>query len=226
MSERQYKDISGNPCSLNWLVRNEPEWAANQIRHRDQLESELADKTGILSDIFVWIELHHPDGFIDGDGFVEQLDKIMDRYHEKRESLERELEVLKAAKIPAMVSEKDRLILTQELAAAKAKLAKQSAECLMWARSSDKNDEKAFHLEMDIAALKAECDQLKAQVAEAKALDDIATNLAEKLDNWRECARELANMVKSSQWEGWSKYHIKRANQALATFDRLEKEIQ
>jgi hypothetical protein len=38
---RQYKDVAGNPVTLDWLVRNEPEWAANQIRHRDKLESEL-----------------------------------------------------------------------------------------------------------------------------------------------------------------------------------------
>ena len=43
MSERQYKDASGNPCNLLWLVKNEPEWAENQIRHRDKLERELAD---------------------------------------------------------------------------------------------------------------------------------------------------------------------------------------
>jgi len=40
---RQYKDVSGNPVTLDWLVRNEPEWAANQIRHRDKIESELAE---------------------------------------------------------------------------------------------------------------------------------------------------------------------------------------
>ena len=38
---RQYKDVAGNPVTLDWLVRNEPEWAANQIRHRDTLEAEL-----------------------------------------------------------------------------------------------------------------------------------------------------------------------------------------
>ena len=42
MSDRQYKDVSGNPCTLLWLVKNEPEWAENQIRHRDTLERELA----------------------------------------------------------------------------------------------------------------------------------------------------------------------------------------
>lgn len=38
---RLYKDVSGNPCSLDWLVKHEPEWAENQIRHRDKLETEL-----------------------------------------------------------------------------------------------------------------------------------------------------------------------------------------
>ena len=37
---RQYKDVAGNPVTLDWLVRNEPEWAANQIRHRDKLDAE------------------------------------------------------------------------------------------------------------------------------------------------------------------------------------------
>ena len=36
----QYKDIAGNPVTLNQLVRLEPEWAANQIRHRDKLSCE------------------------------------------------------------------------------------------------------------------------------------------------------------------------------------------
>lgn len=40
MSERQYKDAAGTPCSLWWLVKNEPEWAVNQIRHREKIESE------------------------------------------------------------------------------------------------------------------------------------------------------------------------------------------
>jgi hypothetical protein len=38
----QYKDVSGNPVTLDWLVRNEPAWAANQIRHRDSLADQLA----------------------------------------------------------------------------------------------------------------------------------------------------------------------------------------
>ena len=38
---RQYKDVAGNPVTLDWLTRNEPEWAANQIRHRDTLQADL-----------------------------------------------------------------------------------------------------------------------------------------------------------------------------------------
>ncbi len=46
---RQYKDVSGNPVSLGWLVLNEPEWAKNQILHRDKLETELAEAKEKLS---------------------------------------------------------------------------------------------------------------------------------------------------------------------------------
>jgi hypothetical protein len=37
---RIYKDSNGNPVSLDKLVRDEPEWAANQIRHRDTVEKQ------------------------------------------------------------------------------------------------------------------------------------------------------------------------------------------
>jgi|GEM_PF-4543041 len=47
-NQRQYKDVSGNPCSLDWLVKNEPEWAANQIRHRDALQSRLTELEAIV----------------------------------------------------------------------------------------------------------------------------------------------------------------------------------
>lgn len=43
MSDRQYKDVSGNPCKLLWLVKNEPEWAESQIRNRDKIERELQE---------------------------------------------------------------------------------------------------------------------------------------------------------------------------------------
>jgi len=38
---RVYKDVTGKPCSLWWLVKHEPEWAVNQIEHRDKLDVEL-----------------------------------------------------------------------------------------------------------------------------------------------------------------------------------------
>lgn len=37
---RQYMDSEGKPIGLLRLVKMEPEWACNQIRHRDKLESE------------------------------------------------------------------------------------------------------------------------------------------------------------------------------------------
>lgn len=65
-SVRQYKDVSGNPCSLEWLVRNEPEWAANQIRHRDHLEeqhknlrNELEAAQANIADLAELIRLAH-----------------------------------------------------------------------------------------------------------------------------------------------------------------------
>lgn len=36
-----YQDQEGNPVTLDKLCRTEPEWAANQIRHRDKLQDEL-----------------------------------------------------------------------------------------------------------------------------------------------------------------------------------------
>ena len=55
---RQYKDVAGNPVTLDWLVKHEPEWAANQIRHRDKLDienallvEELAKAAGYLASV-------------------------------------------------------------------------------------------------------------------------------------------------------------------------------
>lgn len=48
---RQYKDVSGNPVTVDWLVKNEPEWAANQIRHRDKLDAENITLRDVLFDI-------------------------------------------------------------------------------------------------------------------------------------------------------------------------------
>ena len=53
---RQYKDVSGNPCTLDWLVKNEPEWAANQIRHRDKIEAELHAANLAASDNADWFD--------------------------------------------------------------------------------------------------------------------------------------------------------------------------
>jgi hypothetical protein len=38
---RQYFDEDGEPISLLKLIKAAPEWAENQIKHRDKLETEL-----------------------------------------------------------------------------------------------------------------------------------------------------------------------------------------
>lgn len=89
MEKRQYKDVAGNPCSLEWLVRNEPEWAANQIRNRDILEAEnqelikrLRDALPILRDYAKrhprWLaadmQIHDPNGV---NGLIEEVESIL-----------------------------------------------------------------------------------------------------------------------------------------------------
>lgn len=44
---RIYKDVAGDVVSLHWLVEHEPDWAVNQILHRDKIEHELAEMTNI-----------------------------------------------------------------------------------------------------------------------------------------------------------------------------------
>ena len=44
-TKRTYKDANGNNCPLLHLIKQEPEWAENQILHRDKLETELAEVT-------------------------------------------------------------------------------------------------------------------------------------------------------------------------------------
>lgn len=51
VNPRQYYDFSGKPCPLNLLVRNEPEWAANQILHRDKLDEENRLIKSAINDI-------------------------------------------------------------------------------------------------------------------------------------------------------------------------------
>ncbi len=41
MNEKTYFDTDGNERSLNWMARNEPEWAANVIRTVKANNTEL-----------------------------------------------------------------------------------------------------------------------------------------------------------------------------------------
>ena len=42
MSE-DYRKPDGTPCTLEWLVRNEPEWAASRIRHTQPVIDKLTE---------------------------------------------------------------------------------------------------------------------------------------------------------------------------------------
>jgi len=41
--EKQYIDADGNKRSLIWMVRHEPEWAANVIKHLKHITQELIE---------------------------------------------------------------------------------------------------------------------------------------------------------------------------------------
>lgn len=48
MDEQTYFDTDGNKRSLNWMTRNEPEWAANVIRN---LKEKNCSLKSIISDL-------------------------------------------------------------------------------------------------------------------------------------------------------------------------------
>ena len=51
MDEKTYFDTEGNKRSLNWMTRNEPEWAANVIRTLKDKNMELKDQIGNLVEL-------------------------------------------------------------------------------------------------------------------------------------------------------------------------------
>ena len=50
MSEKTYFDTDGNKRSLNWMTRNDPEWAANVIRTVKVKNTELKELISTLVD--------------------------------------------------------------------------------------------------------------------------------------------------------------------------------
>ena len=51
MSEKMYFDTDGNERSLNWMTRNEPEWAANVIRTMKGQNTELKEVIATLVEL-------------------------------------------------------------------------------------------------------------------------------------------------------------------------------
>ena len=51
MAEKTHFDTDGNKRSLNWMTRNEPEWAANVIRTLKDKNTDLKDLLGTLVEL-------------------------------------------------------------------------------------------------------------------------------------------------------------------------------
>lgn len=51
MSEQTYYDTDGNKRSLSWMVRNEPEWSANVIRHLKAKNMDLKATVATLVEL-------------------------------------------------------------------------------------------------------------------------------------------------------------------------------
>lgn len=51
MNEKKYFDTDGNERSLNWMTRNEPEWAANVIRTVKEKNTELKELISTLVEL-------------------------------------------------------------------------------------------------------------------------------------------------------------------------------
>ena len=51
MSEKTYFDTDGSKRSLNWMTRNEPEWAANVIRTVKVKNTELKELISTLVEL-------------------------------------------------------------------------------------------------------------------------------------------------------------------------------
>jgi len=55
--EKKYHDVDGNPCSLYYLVKYEPEWAASRIREGEKAIAKLKEYlSATLEDGFVTID--------------------------------------------------------------------------------------------------------------------------------------------------------------------------
>jgi hypothetical protein len=57
----------------------------------DLLERERDEAFAKASTVYRWIERNHPDGFIDSQSHLENLDRVADAWHDKLEDMQREL---------------------------------------------------------------------------------------------------------------------------------------
>jgi hypothetical protein len=68
-------------------------WRQGKINIFDEmarLERERDEAQGTLTDIHRWIERNHPDGFIDSMTFHQNLERVVDRWYDRLDIVERE----------------------------------------------------------------------------------------------------------------------------------------
>lgn len=53
MSDEDYKDMDGNPVTLEKLIRTEPEWAASRVREGRKAEAELAARDKRIAELSI-----------------------------------------------------------------------------------------------------------------------------------------------------------------------------
>jgi hypothetical protein len=68
------------------------EWIACEcvpVSHSRKLERERDEALAKLTHVYRWIERYHPDGFIDSQSHLQNLERVTDHIHDKLDELER-----------------------------------------------------------------------------------------------------------------------------------------
>lgn len=62
-------------------------WPADAAALAIKLERERDEALAKLSTVYRWIERNHPDGFIDSQSHLQNLDRVADAWHDKLEAM-------------------------------------------------------------------------------------------------------------------------------------------
>jgi len=73
-------------------------------QHAEELERELAEAQAKHSTVYQWIERNHPDGFIDSQTHLQNLERVTEANHDRLDAVERENETMRAAIQAAVIA--------------------------------------------------------------------------------------------------------------------------